>query len=174
MRLAKFKQATWGAQLESHFFNYKSKLDKAIYSLIRTKDLGVAQELYFRIQAGEQSFAECAREYSQGPESQTGGLQGPVELSVPHPALANMLSVSQPGQLWPPTRIGEWYAIVRLEKLIPAVLDEPMRQQLLDRLFTTWINEQVDRELKRWEDKGDKQAGEQGSKGAEEKIQSKI
>lgn len=29
-------------------------------------DLGFAQELYFRIQEGEQSFAQLAREYSQG------------------------------------------------------------------------------------------------------------
>lgn len=143
LRIEKFKQATWGSKLESHFLNYKSKLDKVIYSLIRTKDTGVAQELYFRIQAGEQSFAECAREYSQGPEAQTGGVQGPIELSMPHPALAKMLSVSQPGQLWPPTRLGEWLVIVRLEKLIPAQLDEQMRSWLLNRLFEAWLSEQL-------------------------------
>ncbi len=162
VRMAKFKQATWGSQLESYFFNYKSKLDKAIYSLIRTKDPEVAQELYFRIQAGEQSFAECAREYSQGPEAQTGGLQGPVELSMPHPALAKMLSVSQPGQLWPPTRLGEWMIIVRLEKFMPAVLDERMRQQLLNNLFETWISQQVSQEIKKW---GERERGRGGQGG---------
>lgn len=150
LRIWKFKQLTWAPKLESYFLNYKSKLDRVIYSLIRTKDSGVAQELYFRIQAGEQSFAECARQYSQGPEAQTSGLQGPVELSVPHPAIANMLTVSQPGQLLPPTRIEEWTVIVRLEKLIPAVLDEPMRQQLLNNLFETWLREQVEQEMNRW------------------------
>ncbi len=167
LRIAKFKRATWESQLESYFLSCKSKLDKVIYSLIRTKDLGVAQELYFRIQAGEQSFTECAREYSQGPESQTGGLQGPIELSMPHPTLAKMLSVSQPGQLWSPTRVGEWIVIVRLEKFIPAVLDEPMRQQLLNKLFETWISEKVNQEMNRWEvkgksdeDKGDREDGE--------------
>ena len=150
LRIWKFKQATWGAKLESYFLNYKSNLDKVIYSLIRTKDLGVAQELYFRIQAGEQTFAEVAREYSEGPEAQTGGLQGPVELSVPHPTIAKMLSVSQPNQLWHPTRIEEWTVIVRLEKLIPAVLDEPMRQKLLDNLFQTWVSEQVKQEMDKW------------------------
>ena len=143
LRIEKFKVATWGRKLESYFLNYKPKLDKVIYSLIRTKDPGIAQELYFRIQAGEQSFAECAREYSQGPEAQTGGLQGPVELSMPHPTLAKMLSVSQPGQLWPPTRLGEWMVIVRLEKLIPAQLDERMRSQLLNKQFEAWLSEQI-------------------------------
>ncbi len=143
LRIEKFKQATWGHKLESYFLSCKSQLDKVIYSLIRTKDMGVAQELYFRIQAGEQSFAELAREYSQGPESQTGGLIGPVELSTPHPTLAKMLRVSQPGQLWPPMHLGEWVAIARLEKFIPAQLDEPMRQRLLNELFADWLQEQL-------------------------------
>lgn len=143
LKIEKFKRATWEHKLESYFLSYKSKLDKVIYSLLRTKDTEIAQELYFRIKEGEQSFAECAREYSQGPESQTGGLVGPVNLSAPHPILAQMLSVSQQGQLWSPTRLGEWLVIVRLEKLIPAQLDTSTRLALLNRLFEDWVYEQM-------------------------------
>ncbi|HEY9861030.1 MAG TPA: peptidylprolyl isomerase [Candidatus Obscuribacterales bacterium] len=143
LRIEKFKQATWGIKLESYFLQRKGQMDKVIYSLVRTQDVGIAQELYFRIQEGEQSFADLAREYSQGPESQTGGLIGPVELSTPHPQLARVLSMSQPGQLWPPTQLGEWVVIVRLEKFIPAQLDEPMRQRLLNELFNNWLQEQL-------------------------------
>lgn len=152
LRIAKFKQATWGSRLESYFLAHKSKLDKVIYSLVRTTDPLVAQELYFRIQGGEQSFAEVAREYSQGPEAQTGGLLGPVELSTPHPVLAKMLSISQPGQMWPPTRLGEWLVIVRLEKFLPAQLDEPMRAALLNRLFEAWLNDQINQNSTRLQD----------------------
>ncbi|MGF1499468.1 MAG: peptidylprolyl isomerase [Elainellaceae cyanobacterium] len=143
LRIEKFKQATWGPKLESYFLDRKNRLDKVIYSLIRTKDLGIAQELYFRILEGEQSFAESAREFSQGPEAQTDGLIGPVELSVPHPALAQLLSISQPGDLCPPTRVGEWMVIVRLERFIPAQLDDAMRQRLLNECFKEWIQEQL-------------------------------
>ena len=143
LRIEKFKQDKWGPKLESYFLDHKGRLDKVIYSLIRTKDLGIAQELYFRIGEGEQTFAEVAREYSQGPEAQTDGLIGPVELSVPHPSLAHILSISQPGQLSPPTRVGEWVVIVRLERYIPAQLDDAMRQRLLNEAFNDWIKEQV-------------------------------
>lgn len=143
LRIEKFKQATWGPKLEAYFLNYKSKLDKVVYSLIRVKNAEIAQELYFRIQAQEQSFGELARQYSQGPESQTNGLLGPVELGTPHPTLAQLLSISQPGQLWPPTRLDEWLVIVRMEKRIPAQLDDLMRQQLLNRLFESWLQEQL-------------------------------
>jgi parvulin-like peptidyl-prolyl isomerase len=144
IRIALYKQATWGAKLESYFLQRKSQLDRAIYGLIRLQDLGIAQELYFRISEGEQSFALLAREYSQGPEAQTGGLVGPAELGTLHPTLAKVLSVSKPAQLWAPMQLGPWWVLIRLEKFIPAQLDEPMRQRLLDELFQTWLQEQLE------------------------------
>jgi parvulin-like peptidyl-prolyl isomerase len=141
LKVEKFKQMTWGKKLESYFFQSKGRLDKVIYSLLRTQDIGIAQELYFRIQAKEQSFAEVARQYSLGPEAQTGGLVGPVELSQLHPAMAQLLVNSQPGQVVPPNRIGEWFVIVQLEKFIAAQLDDAMKMRLLNELFETWMND---------------------------------
>jgi PPIC-type PPIASE domain len=146
LKVEKFKQATWGNQLESHFLQRKSQLDKVIYSLIRVSDLGVAQELFFRIQDGEQTFAELARDYSQGQEAQTNGLIGPMELSTPHPVLAKILSASQPGHLHPPTRLNDWIVIVRLEKFLPAQLDDPMRHRLLTELYESWLQTKINEE----------------------------
>jgi parvulin-like peptidyl-prolyl isomerase len=143
LKIEKFKQATWGTKLESYFLQCKSQLDKVIYSLIRTKDAEIAQELYFRIKAGEQTFAECASVYSQGAEAQTQGMLGPVPMTQPHSAIAQKLSISQPGQLWPPIKLDEWFVIVRLEKLIPAQLDDAMRSTLLNHLFETWLAEEI-------------------------------
>ncbi|MEH2404883.1 peptidylprolyl isomerase [Nostoc sp.] len=142
LKIEKFKQTTWGNKLESYFFQSKAKLDKVIYSLLRTQDVGIAQELYFRIQAKENSFADLAREYSLGPEAQTGGLVGPIELNALHPVMVQMLSSSQPGQILPPTRIADWFVILRLEKFIPAQLDEFMKVRLLNELFEIWLQEQ--------------------------------
>lgn len=139
LKLAKFQEQTWGNKLESYFLGRKQKLDRVVYSLIRVKDPYLAQELYFRVQEGEQSFSEIAREYSEGPEAETGGLLGPVDLGVPHPALAKMLLRSKPGELLAPTRLGDWVVVVRLEKYLPAQLDEVMRQRLLNELFDQWV-----------------------------------
>lgn len=143
LKIEKYKQVTWDNKLQSYFLKRKGRLDRVIYSLLRVKDAGTAQELYFRLVDDQQAFDELARAYSQGPEAETGGLLGPVTLATPHPALARMLSVSQPGQLWPPTPLGEWFIIVRLEKFLPAQLDDAMRKQLLDELFTAWLQEQL-------------------------------
>ncbi|WP_353259676.1 peptidylprolyl isomerase [Prochlorothrix hollandica] len=143
LKLQRFKEQNFGNKLESYFLQRKSALDQVVYSLIRSKDVGIAQEVYFRIEDHPDEMTALARQYSEGPESQTGGLIGPQELSTPHPVLARLLSISQPGQLWPPTRVGEWMIIVRLEKFIPAQLDETIQQRLMGDLFSQWLQEQM-------------------------------
>lgn len=142
-KMQRHKAETWGHQVESYFLQRKNSLDRVLYSLIRTRDAGLAQEIYFRIQDDGKPLADLARQYSEGQEAQTGGLIGPVELSVPHPNLSRILSMSQPDQLWPPTRVGEWFVVVRLEKFLPARLDDSTRQRLIDELFNTWLSDQV-------------------------------
>ncbi|MFK8182736.1 MAG: peptidylprolyl isomerase [Phormidesmis sp.] len=142
-KLSQFQEETWGEQIESYFLQRKAQLDRVRYSLIRTKDTSLAQEVYFRLNDDGASFAELAGQYSEGQESKTGGMVGPVELSVPHPILARMLMVSKPGQLWAPTQIGEWLVIARLEQFIPAQFDAAMRQRLLAEQFQEWLDAQI-------------------------------
>jgi parvulin-like peptidyl-prolyl isomerase len=143
LKIEKFKQANWGDKVESYFHQRKSQLDQVIYSVIRHQDTALTQELYFRLLEKEESFSELAQKYSQGPEVQTGGLVGPIELNECHPGLAKILRASQPGQLWTPMRMGKWVMIVRLEKWIPAQLDELTRRRLLNELFTNWLQQQL-------------------------------
>ena len=144
LRIEKFKWSFWGSKVEGYFLDRKTQLDQVVYSLIRTHDPEIAQELYFRIQDEEQSFEELAEQYSEGEEAQTGGIIGPVALSQPHPAIAQKLLHSQPGQVIPPLQFGEWFVISRLERLISSQLNASMRQQMLDELFETWIDQQLD------------------------------
>lgn len=143
MRIDKYKQQTWSDEVDAHFIKRKSQLDRVVYSLIRVEKPEIAQELYFRIKDDENTFSTLAMEYSQGTEAQTGGLIGPVEINAPHPKIAQILTTCQPGQLVPPTRVGEWIVIIRLENYISAKLDDAMRQRMLDELFNRWLNESV-------------------------------
>lgn len=142
LRIEKFQQQTWAHQIESYFLQRKQDLDQVIYSLLRTKDQDMAQELYFRISEGEASFAELAQQYSEGIEKQTCGLLGPVELGTLHVKLADLLYSRQIGDV-EPFSLGSWCMIVQLEKRIPAQLDESMRQRLLQEKFETWVQEQI-------------------------------
>jgi parvulin-like peptidyl-prolyl isomerase len=130
--------------VESHFLACKSQLDQVVYSVLRVEQFATAQELFFRIKAGEQDFAAAAKAYSQGAETATGGLIGPMALSQPHPLVASKLQSAQVGQLIPPFQLENWTVLLRLEQLIPAKLDAPTRQKLLDNLFQTWLKATVD------------------------------
>lgn len=147
LRIDKYKQETWNDQVDAHFIKRKSQLDRVVYSLIRVEKPEVAQELFFRVKDDQNAFSALAMEYSQGTESQTGGLIGPVEINAPHPKIAQILATCQPGQLVPPTRVGEWIVIVRLENYLSAKLDQPMRQRMLDELFNRWLSDSIQQKV---------------------------
>jgi parvulin-like peptidyl-prolyl isomerase len=143
LAIRKFQQQQWGRMLLSYFLQRKHQLDRVVCSLIYLQDLAMAQELYFRILEGEQSFAEIARTYSQGAEAADGGRVGPIKLGELHPDLARLFYGSRPGSLWQPIAIDQWIVIARLEEWLPVQLDESMCQMLLNELLEAWLQEQV-------------------------------
>lgn len=144
IKIEKFKQRTWGGQkLRNFFLQRKKEFDRITYSLIRTKEEGIANELFFRLSEGEQTFSELAQAYSQGPEAKTGGRVGPLPLSLPHPKIAQLLTRSAVGQIHRPIKIESWFVLVRLEELIPALLDGQLKQRLLNELYQQWLNKQI-------------------------------
>ena len=54
-----------------------------------------------------------------------------------------MLANNQPGTIVPPLALGEWMVIARLDKMIPAQLDDSTRQRLLDEQFQSWLLKQI-------------------------------
>ncbi len=143
LRIQKFKEECWGSQIDAQFQSHRDRLDRVLFSIIQTQDVEVIQELYFRLQEEEADFAQLATEYSQGPEAQTNGLVGPMEVRNLNPKLAHVLRASQPGQISPPFRVDQWVAIARLERYLPAALDTGLRQRLLDEAFERWVQEQL-------------------------------
>lgn len=128
---------------EQRFLARKNQLDQVIYSLLRVEDAALARELYLRIAEGEADFAELAASYSKGPERSTRGVVGPVPLLQAHPALAELLRTSQPGQLQAPLRIEQWWLVVRLESLRSASFDTDMGNRMARELFDEWVDEEV-------------------------------
>lgn len=147
LRLNKFKKTKWQNQVESYFCQRKFQIDQVVFSMIRVKDLDIAEEIYFRLIAKEASFAELAPLYSGGMEANTKGISGPVELGKIDPVLANLLATSQPAEVLSPQKISDWWVVVQLETIITVPLDEGTRQRLTEELFNSWVNEEVQKLL---------------------------
>ena len=128
---------------EARFLERKNQLDRVVYSLLRVQDGFLARELYLRIAANEANFADLAARYAEGPEKGTKGIVGPVPLTQAHPALAEKLRTSSPGELLEPFKISDWWLVVRLESYTPASFDDAMAAQMAGELFDQWVKEET-------------------------------
>jgi parvulin-like peptidyl-prolyl isomerase len=143
LNLHKFKQAGWGHKVSSYYQTIQHHLYRVSYSILQVEDGLLAQELFFRIQSGEQSFAELAVQYSQADSAKRGGTIGPI-LSREIPAeLGQILQKLSPSELSPLFRLDNYYGFIRLNEVLAPKLDENMHQVLLDELFDSWIQEQI-------------------------------
>ena len=147
LQLEQFKHSKYSSQVENQFLENKSNLDKVMYSMIRTKQRAKCYELYLRITEEEDSFADLASEFSEGVEQQVNGLIGPLELGTINVAIAERLRVSKQGQLWEPFQQDGWWVLLRLEKLLPAKLDDSMKRRIIDDLHNNWIRQKTKEEL---------------------------
>lgn len=142
--LLRFAEDRFGGGIEDVFLRRKSDLDQVIYSLLRVRDPGFARELWIQISEGEISFAQAASQFGQGEESRQSGQIGPVTLGELYPIdFRQRLQKLKIGTVDEPQRFGEWIVILRLEHLMPAVLDDQMRERLLMQELDTWLEQRT-------------------------------
>lgn len=145
LKIYKFQEINWGEEIQSYFLSQKPKLDRVTFSIIQTSDAAITQEIYFRLIEGEQTFAELAKEYSQGAEAQNGGCVSAIRLGFLPQEIAEILRTSQPGEISPIVYLKneKIFIIVRLDKFFPAELNQQIRQELIQELFEKWLQEQI-------------------------------
>ena len=138
-----FKQDSFDKNVESIYLKRKESLDRVMYSIMRVETREEAEELHLKLEEKEASFAELASDYALGSEKEFNGMIGPVELRVLDPNLSERLKISKTGQLWPPFEFKNFWVVLRLEKHLPASLDENMRKRLRNELYEEFINKEV-------------------------------
>ncbi len=147
MRIERYALEEFSHRAEQRFLRRKAELDQVVYSLIRSRDRGLAQELYLRISEGEATFAELAAEHSEGEEKSRNGIVGPAPLNKSHPRITELLRSGQPKQLFAPIYIEPWWLIVRLEDLKPAVFNDAMKLDMCRDLLQEWVNDQLRQQI---------------------------
>ena len=130
-------------QAATIFLKNKAKLDKVSYSMIWIEDEALANEVFVRIKEGECSIDDAILMSTNPPQGLAIGRVGPVKLLELPDALAELLRISQPKQLWPPIKVEQGWAIVKNEKLWPAVFNKEEKSKLLIELGEKWIAEQL-------------------------------
>ena len=145
MRINKYCLEKYGHMAESRFLLRKTELDQIVYSLIRTKDSFLSNELFLRINSNEDTFGEVAKKYSEGEERHTQGIVGPTTISKSHPKLSSLLQKSVIGEINQPIKINDFYIIVRLESIMEATLDKNMEINMAREIFEEWLTEKTNK-----------------------------
>jgi hypothetical protein len=132
-------------QMLSLFLKRKSQLDRAVYSLHWVDEEALAHELFIRLKERECSFEQL---FCSIPDDRKEGLpsgkHGPTKLEMLPDALAQILRVSTPGQVWPPREAEGGWVILQLEELQPAIFDKRLKQQFALELGDRWLKEQME------------------------------
>ena len=130
-------------QAATIFLKNKAKLDKVSYSMIWIEDEALANEVFVRIKEEECSIDDAILMSTNPPQGLAIGRIGPVKLLELPDALAELLRISQPNQLWPPIKVEQGWEIVKNEKLWPAVFNKEEKSKLLIELGEQWIADEI-------------------------------
>lgn len=141
-------QEMFSAKAESYFLAKKTELDSVSYSLIRVSSQDVAYDLYLKLEDEPMLFEELARTRGEGPEKNMAGKVGPIGLTLGDPILVNHLKSASPGVVSEPMKVKDWWLLVRLDSILPAVFDESMKRKMCQELFKDWLQVQLDLKIK--------------------------
>tara|TARA_A100001011_G_C14154571_1_gene775483 strand:- start:206 stop:889 length:684 start_codon:yes stop_codon:yes gene_type:complete len=131
-------------QVATSFLKNKAKLDKVSYSMIWIKDEALANEIFVRIKESECSVDDAIIMSTDPPRGLKIGRLGPIRLKDLPDALAEILRISQDGQLWPPIKVETGWAIVKHDKTWPAVFNKEEKENILLELGDKWIEEEIE------------------------------
>ena len=137
-------------QMLSLFLKRKSQLDRVVYSLHWVDEEALADELFIRLKERECSFEQL---FCLLPDNRKEGLpsgkHGPTKLEMLPDALAQILRVSTPGQVWPPREAEGGWVILQLEELQPAIFNKRLRRQFALELGERWLTEEMEAKQKK-------------------------
>ncbi|WP_071991470.1 peptidylprolyl isomerase [Synechococcus sp. CC9616] len=135
----KWARNHWGHRLESIYLRHKSMLDLVSYKLLRVAKRDFAYELYHRLKAHENTFEKLCFEFSTGNEKWRGGLFEDQSLALFPVAMQKFISSMHSGDIHPPVKYGEEYAIFKLIKYTSAALDDDGEERLLKLELNNWL-----------------------------------
>lgn len=143
LKLNRLKARLADAHLQEYFIERKLELDQVVLSRILVGDRDLADELRQQLDEGA-NFETLAHDYSISDERHFNGMMGLLSRGNLPDVLRATIDVAQPGDVIGPLEIDGTWSLFRLENYLPATLDDPQVQQLLqNELLDDWVLQQL-------------------------------
>ncbi|MBB3108655.1 parvulin-like peptidyl-prolyl isomerase [Paenibacillus phyllosphaerae] len=131
--------------IERYFHEHLPSFEEVELSRLLVQEYGEAQELYFRLEEGEEFF-RLARMFSLDEATRmAGGYAGISSRSELALEVAALLLGASAGEVAGPIETKAGYWLVRLEALYPAELTDEVRETIRQQLFRMELGERRDR-----------------------------
>jgi parvulin-like peptidyl-prolyl isomerase len=139
-------------KLEEYFQEQKPLLDRVILSRLIVKDQELAENLKVKILDDRTQFESLVRAYSIVDDRAANGMMGAVPKGKMPNIMKTAIDLANPGEIVGPLEIDGRYCLFRVEKFLPASLEEkPIQHELKNQLFDRWIQEKLKSLNIQWE-----------------------
>jgi PPIC-type PPIASE domain len=140
----KLKEHICGSSADSYYISNRRTCRRVALSQILVGDLATAVKISRQVRENQSLFCSLALEHSKGRQSaENGGFAGVKLVAELLPEIAQAIEDAGEGDVLDPVQSKLGYHVLRVEKWFPAELSQ-VRQQLLDYLFQSWLNELKD------------------------------
>lgn len=131
-------------EAEKRFVENRLSYDRVVLYQIVVPQLELAQELFYRIEAGESNFFDVAYEFDTDPDRRRrSGFEGVIQRWELQPAIATQVFSARAGELAGPIQTNAGYHILWVREFLPAELTDALRQELLQALFQEWLQAEL-------------------------------
>ncbi|WP_404783716.1 peptidylprolyl isomerase [Altericista sp. CCNU0014] len=143
LKVNKLKTRVAEPNLSTAFENSKPSLEQIELSYLALSDRELADQLAAQLRSGENSFEEISKDYEAVPDSIVKCTTQVVRRGWLVKEIKEALKTCRPGELVGPLAIENRWGILRIEKILPVVMDERLKRQLEEKLFRQWLAEKM-------------------------------
>ncbi|MGL5192720.1 MAG: peptidylprolyl isomerase [Chroococcales cyanobacterium] len=140
----KLSEALFSKQVEKFFAENRVDFNQILLYQIIVPYEKVARELFYQIEEQEISFYEAAHLYNLDERRRLlCGYEGKVSRSTLTPEIAAAVLNAPVGEVIGPIQIQQGYHLFLVEETIRAELTPELRQQLIERMFKEWLENEL-------------------------------
>jgi parvulin-like peptidyl-prolyl isomerase len=140
----KLSEELFGCQVENYFVQNKTRYDQAVLYRLRVPYHALAQEVFYQVEEEELSFFEAAHLYDIEEQRRLAcGFEGKVSRWQMRPEMAAQVFGAHPGEVLGPILVDQGFELLMVEDFIPAELTPQIRQEILNQLFSQWLDSEL-------------------------------
>ncbi|MFM2312254.1 MAG: hypothetical protein RLZZ04_1530 [Cyanobacteriota bacterium] len=140
----KLIQHLFGDRVEPYFYQHQLDFTQAVLYEIIFDDFGVAIEEFYALEEQETTFAQIARQYIQEPNlRRQHGYLGVLSRTTLNSAISAAVFASKPPEVLKPIMVNKKAHLILVEEIIQPQLNDSLREQILNQLFSAWLENQV-------------------------------